>query len=318
MNNLYTFNEFLNETYIQLNESFKSMTLSQFVAAFPAQKNYVKLPKGIHWDQIPEEEVIVGSSMDDAFKKEVKKEEYVVFWYNDTKQLIKYRPPVFTKWGSKMDKSSYLRAHFMFMTRGNKFLTDVTNINNATIATTKWEKPGDLSTVKEVYDELKLSAIAIKWDTLMSYSSAELLKLRKTQKEGALALQKIQNILNQNERRYREYAQKAKIEKGTREITLRTEEKLNSITAEMDRLSSISTYDLFNINFNEWGEDKFGKFEFNHNYIKKLESLANEYNQIANAYSTYYEYFKKSFDKTDPFYKNKFDRYTEILINLID
>lgn len=317
MKNLYTFKEFLNESYISLNESFLSNTLAQFVANFPAKQSYVKLPKGVQWDQIPEEEVIVGSSMDDDFKKLVKKDEYVVFWFSDTKQLLKYKSPTYTKWGYKRENSTYLPSNFMFLTKGNNFLTNVSDINRAQYAANKYEKPSDLSTVKQVYDELRLSAIAIKWATLMAFSSEEILKLRKDQKQGALALQNIQDILNQNERRYREYVQKAKVEKGTKELTLKTEEKMNSITTEMDKLSSVTTYDLFNTRFSDFGEDKFGKLDFNKDHIKKLEKLAGDYNEISYAYTRYVEYFRKTVNSSVDFYKNESDRYKENLIKLI-
>ena len=327
MNNLLTFKEFLNENYIQLNESFKSLTLSQFVANFPAKSFYAKLPKGILWNEIPEEEVISGSSLDDTFKKEVKNDNYVVFWFNDAKQLLKYKSPTYTKWGAARVNSIYLPEYFMFITRGNSFLTNTADIKYAVKAEQKYDKPlsGNLGSVKKVYDELRLSAIAIKWDTLKKFSSEEILKLRKSQKEGALALQNVQNILQQNERRYREYVQKAKLEKGTKELTIKTEEKMNSITAEMDKLSSVTTYDLFNTKFSDYKEDKFGSLNFNTEHLKKLESLANQYNEISYAYSRYIEYFKKNIDSHKlsyaAWYKNSLkqeaDKYTEELIKLI-
>lgn len=320
MNNLYTFNEFLSESYISLNEAFQSQNLAQFVSLFPQKSLYAKLPKGVFWDQIPDDEVLVGASLDDDYKKLVKKDEYAVFWFNDTKKLLKYNVKQKGKYPHfyKVDQSAYLPAGYMFITRGDKFLTDTRNIIDSRIATDKHDKPmwGELGSVKRVYDELSLTAIAIKWDILVQYSSEQVLKLRESQKKGALALQKVQNILNQNERRYREYVQKAKVEKGTKELTIKTEEKMNSITSEMDKLSSITTYDLFNTRFSDFKEDKFGKLDFNTDIIKKLEKFANEYNEISYTYSNYVDYFKSGLSG-DEYYKERGKTFEEKLLKLI-
>lgn len=317
MKNFYNFAEFLNENYISINESFLSNTLAQFVATFPNKLAYAKLPNGIQWNLIPEDEVIAGSSMNPDFKKSVANDEYVVFWFNDTKQLVKYKEPTYYKNKPPKENSTYINDNFVFLTRGFKFLTNTRDINNARTFVRTAENTFPLSSVKQVFDELTLSAIAIKWATLMEYSSKEILKLRREQKEGAVALQKVQDVLNQNKRRYEEYVQTAKVEKGTRDLTLKTEEKMNSIKEQMSKLSSVTVHDLFNTKFADWKEDRFGSLQYNREYAVKLEELANKYNEISYAFANYIIFFRKNSYNNGGYYKQEVEDYTKELINLL-
>jgi len=319
MNNLLTFSEFLNENYIQLNEAFQSNTLALFVTQFSEKNYYTKLPDGILWNEIPDDEVIAGTSLDPVFKKQVKNNDYVVFWFNDEKQLLRYKSPTYSRWGGfKQDKSQYLPGKRMFITKGDKFLTNARNFTDAVPATVKYDKPagGDLGSVKTVYDELKLSAIAIKYSILLKYSSVEIMKVRKEQKKNALALQPLQNILLQNMKRYREYATNAKTEKGTRELTIKTEAKLKTITDEINKTSA-NGLGLFDTMIDpSKKDDKFGSFTINTDNIKKLEKLANDYNKISCAYIDYIEYYRKVANGSD-FYKDTLSSYTTRLTELI-
>ena len=326
MNNLYTFNEFLNESYF-LNESFESTTLAQFVKEHPLSK-FNKLPKGVMWDKIPEDEVMPGSSQDPIFKKMCyNSDEYVVFWYSDVKQLGKYRQPSYRKtynkfgrmekdWSSPIDNSLYIYQGKTLLTQGNKFLSDYKGIFSGA-TDNKYDKPLDGAvTVKKIYDDLKFSAIAIKYETLVKYSAEALRADRREQKKDALALQDIGYILSKNRYRYNQYVIEAKVNKETKTIATKVELYLNDLKNEIESLSKISLDNL--VKFSIRDDEKTDRVSIDVSNLKKLEKLANDYNDVSWKFNSYFDNHKELIkDRNNEWYKRREEERERELLNIL-
>lgn len=326
MNNLYTFNEFLNESYF-LNESFKSTTLAQFIKEHPLTK-FDRLPKGVMWDKIPDNEVILGSSQDPVFKKMCyNSDEYVVFWYSNTKQMGKYKKPSYRKtdnnfgrmgkdWSNTIDNSIYIYKGETLLTQGSKFISEHKGIFSGTTGN-KYEKPlnGDVS-VEKIYDDLDFSAIAIKYVTLVKYSAEVLRADRKEEKKDALALQDIGYILSKNRQRYKQYVIEAKLNKETKTIATKVEIYLNDLKKEIESLSKISLDNL--VKFSIRDDEQTDRVSVDISNLKKLEKLANDYNDVSWKFNSYFDNYKELIkDRNSEWRKRRVEDKEEELLNML-
>lgn len=295
MKNIPTFEDFVNESLLL--ESFQSITLAQFKASFVKDIKYGdKLPKGILWDQIPEEEVI--GREDPSFNKKTvgKDNSYVVFWYNANKQLVKWRQPSYA-YGpyDPIDKSTYLRPGTLMITRGLNYL--VGGYDDLLLykpSENKYNKPanGDLA-VSRLYDELECQAFAIKWDTLEKYSAANLRTSRAEARKGALALMKQSDILRTNQYRYEDAIKAGQLNRETKPIA----DKVNKITEDLkkqiEKAGQIPFSEMVIFSKGKYSnDDAIQTAYFNKIDYSKVESLVKEYNEIAYAYNSWFKEFK--------------------------
>jgi len=302
MKKLNTFEEFLNENYIAINEAFQSPTLAAFVKQFPDKSYYARLPKGIKWDQIPEDAFIAGNSFDPDFKKTAKGDEYVIFWFNaGGKQLVKWKAPVFprpTKYNKNprtIDNSVYMEPGFMFVTRGSKFLSSFASKNflQWDIATSSYDKPNQApGSVANIYNTVNCEALAIRWDVLQQYSAEDLRSERLDQKSGALALQKISDILYQNKKRYDNAVKAGAVIRETTDMRVKVQTALELIKKKIENLTS-NPFDSL-LSFDEKSTRyENGSYTINKNIIVELEKLSTHYNNISSYFADYIDYAQR-------------------------
>ena len=225
MKNISTFiNESLNSTDTIILEAFKSSTLRDIYNSLRGdykssntKAGNQMLPHGIAWNQIEDSEIFYGESGDPAFiKKFVKNPDYFIIWYPLSTKEYKYNKSNRNTWS--------IEPGNIYITCGNEFfMYDARNTTWSTRleATYSWGddipssrldknvfttdnkdmlvKPsikdwkgfhqGHL-TVKVLSEEVYCSAIAIHKDTLVKYSTLELMKNRAESKRDAVALLK--------------------------------------------------------------------------------------------------------------------------------
>ena len=225
MKNISTFiNESLNSSDTIILEAFKSSVLRDIYNSLRGDYKSTNtkagnhmLPHGIAWDQIEDSEIFYGESGDPAFiKKFVKNPDYFIIWYPLSTKEYKY---------SKTRHNSYsIEPGNIYITCGNEFfMYDARNTTwSARLeATYSWGNDTPSSrldknvfttdnkdmlvkpsikdwqgfhqghlTVKVLSEEVYCSAIAIHKDTLVKYSTLELMKNRAESKRDAVALLK--------------------------------------------------------------------------------------------------------------------------------
>lgn len=225
MKNISTFiNESLNSADTIILEAFKSSTLRDIYNSLRGDYKSTNtkagnhmLPHGIAWDQIEDSEIFYGESGDPAFiKKFVKNPDYFIIWYPLTTKEYKYSKARHNTWS--------IEPGNIYITCGNEFfMYDARNTTWSTRleATYSWENDTPSSrldknvftadnkdmlvkpsikdwkgfhqghlTVKVLSEEVYCSAIAIHKDTLVKYSTLELMKNRAESKRDAVALLK--------------------------------------------------------------------------------------------------------------------------------
>ena len=225
MKNIRTFiNESLNSSDTIILEAFKSSTLRDIYNSLRGdyKSTNIKagnhmLPHGIAWDQIEDSEIFYGESGDPAFiKKFVKNPDYFIIWYPLSTKDYKYNKSNRNTWS--------IEPGNIYITCGNEFfMYDARNTTwSARLeATYSWENDTPSSrldknvfttdnkdmlvkpsikdwkgfhqghlTVKVLSEDVYCSAIAIHRDTLVKYSTLELMKNRAESKRDAVALLK--------------------------------------------------------------------------------------------------------------------------------
>lgn len=225
MKNISTFiNESLNSADTIILEAFKSSVLrdvynslrGDYKSSNTKAGNHM-LPHGIAWDQIEDSEIFYGESGDPAFiKKFVKNPDYFIIWYPLTTKEYKYSKSRHNTWSIEPG-NIYITCgneFFMYDARNttwsarleatyswgddtpssrldkNVFTTDNKDmLVKPSIKDWKGFHQGHL-TVKVLSEEVYCSAIAIHKDTLVKYSTLELMKNRAESKRDAVALLK--------------------------------------------------------------------------------------------------------------------------------
>ena len=225
MKNISTFiNESLNSADTIILEAFKSSTLrdvynslrGDYKSTNTKAGNHM-LPHGIAWDQIEDSEIFYGESGDPAFiKKFVKNPDYFIIWYPLSTKEYKYNKSNRNTWSIEPG-NIYITCgneFFMYDARNttwsarleatyswgddtpssrldkNVFTTDNKDmLVKPSIKDWKGFHQGHL-TVKVLSEDVYCSAIAIHKDTLVKYSTLELMKNRAESKRDAVALLK--------------------------------------------------------------------------------------------------------------------------------
>lgn len=304
MKNILDFDEFINESLIL--ESFKSLKLAEFKAEFIKGSYLRTLPKGIRWDQISDDE-IVGFDEPGFSKKEIgKNDEWTVFWYSPKKQLVKWKEPTYNKWGTKRENSIYMNPGTLLVTRGLKFLHGYSTLSNYNVAEDRYDKPlnGTVAVSKLFDGEFKLNAIAIKWETLLKYSSEGLLKDRAEAKKGALALKNVTDILWENQKRYAAAVVEGKLNRESKPISIRVEAIAQQLRDQIEEAGKLTFNEMVNFKISPYSkDDEMMTAYINRIDYTKVEEVVKKYNELTHAYNYWYGEFKSYISSNSDSYK---------------
>lgn len=293
MKNIITFDEFVNESLLL--ESFVSLKLAEFKAEFIKGDHNKALPRGIRWDLINDNEII-GFDEPGFTKKDIgKNDEWVVFWYSPKKQLVKWRQDTYTKWGSKKENSIYMRPGTLLITRGLNFLHGWGLLSSYKVASERYEKPldGALAVSKLFDGQFQLNAFAIKWSTLQQYSADSLIKDRSNAKNNALALMKSSDILKQNHDRYQTAIAEGKLNRESKSVAIRVERVAEMLKNQIENAGKITFSELVNFRKSTYSkDDQMLTAYINRIDYTKIERYVSDYNELINAYNSWYKEFK--------------------------
>lgn len=291
-----TYESFINENIQAINESFASSKLREVAEELSKIKSnggaFLKLPIGIAWDQIPDSDVIKTESQAPDIKKYINDADYLIIWYTDKQQTIKWKQTTYSKYGSKMDNSIYLYTHKLILTQGRDFLYGYDTLLQRNPARDNYEKPYQSLSVLQLATGLEANALVIKRSVLDEYSTDDLRKERKMTKEGATALMKVGNILSNNQERYRKLLKASRNKAETAEID---EMVLNATEVLKKLISDAATFDFANLI--TWKISDYMKVDMEVPSVKKidttkLEEYAKIYNSLIYQYGSYVDEVK--------------------------